>query len=326
MKPHYAFFGAALLLAACGGASDTDIGGGGTDGGGGGGDIPDFVDPGELPVTGESFCGSFTCSGEITNIAYNATDDELYLTGLPFDDQQLGGEYLRIGTSNGFAIYQNDNPSIFARYLAIHQSSVGDAITVGVAAASGYQDYGYSGAWYQLNDLTTNIPVGNTEDSFVAYSGTYAGLMSYLGQTGLDRTVGLLNLEVDFTDSKLRGTISNRSIDTKGDTVLSPGDFYLDAPTITGAEDDIALNTIVLKDTDITDGAFSGVASSFEGAEDVETGTYQGFFGGTDANVVGGLVQVFNPDFTDAEDEDTPVTSRDLGVFVGESTPLTDPD
>ena len=78
-----------LALAACGGSGDSDIGGGGGGGGGTGNPPPGggVVDPGDLPVTGDETCGTFVCSGDVVNISYNATDDELTLTGLPIDFQ-----------------------------------------------------------------------------------------------------------------------------------------------------------------------------------------------------------------------------------------------
>ena len=205
--------------------------------------------------------------------------------------------YTYLETRNGFNVYENNTPSVFNRYLAIHQDSAAGEMTLGVAAVEGYQNHGYTGAWYQLNDVTTTIP----GSGLVLYTGSYSGLMTYIGSGDLDQTIGTLTMEVDFTDSKLKGLITGRSI----------VDFQGSGPE--------ALPNLVLNDTNIDDGAFSGTVNSYDGQEVLESGTYQGFFGGSDASAIGGLVQAFNPDFQVGEEDDLTddLSTRDLGVFTG---------
>jgi hypothetical protein len=326
MKPHYAFFGAAMLLAACGGTSDIDIGGGG---GGGGNPVPEnpTIDPGDLPVDGTETCGAFVCSGDVTNITFSAgalagdpSDDSLILTGLPFDDDPLGAEFTYLTTVTGgngidYDIYENQETTPipgFNRYLAIYKQTSGGEITVGVAAIEGYQEFGYSGAWYDVDDVTTSIPTLG----LVGYTGDYAGTLTLDGSGALFLTDGTLRMEVDFTDSYLKGFIEDRdvySVDGAGtltNLARGPG---TDRPTL------------VLNDTIITDGSFEGTVNSYNDDGSVlETGTYQGFFGGSDASVVGGLVRAIG-DFDIDGDEDTDpnediFSARDLGVFTADCT------
>ena len=328
MKLHYAFLGATLLLAACGGSGDSDIGSGG--GGGGGGDenpTPEnpTIDPGDLPVEGTDTCGAFVCSGNVTNISFDAgtlvgdpSDDLLILTGLPFDDDPLGAEFTYLETIPGdngvdFDIYQNlDTTPIegFNRYLAIYKTTSGGEISVGVAAVEGYQPFGYSGAWYDVDDVTASIPT----NGLVEYIGDYAGTLTFNGTGAILVTDGTLLMQVDFTDSYLKGFIEDRDV------------YSVDE--VTGALTDLdrfgagldERPTLVLNDTIITDGSFEGTVNSYRDDGSVlESGTYQGFFGGPDASVVGGLVQAvgsfdFNGDEDENPNEDI-FEARDLGVF-----------
>ena len=306
MKLHYAFLGAALVLAACGGTSDIDIGGGGGGGGdnGGGGDDPTDV---EVPVDEASdVCvGAFVCAGDLTDVAFDdngtpgdPTDDTLTLTGLPFDDDPLGAVYAYSGndTANGFPIYINTNPTIFNQYLAIIRDTTGGEMTLGVVTIEGYQDFGYRGAWFELNDVTTSIP--NLE--LVEYTGEYTGFMVFDGSGNQYVTTGDVTMEVDFTDSVLKGFIDNRTIQTVAGT-----DVPIPNPDVTG------IPTLVLNDTTITDGTFSGTVNSYADELVYETGSYQGWFGGTGATSVGGLIEAQG-------DYDDGVTSLDTGVFTAD--------
>ena len=298
-----------LALTACGGSGNSNLGPGG---GGGGGETPENPlppddDVGDLPVDGTETCGGFLCSGSVSNITFDGTI--LTLTGNPFDANDLGGEYAALDPVDqivdGFTIFQNTDPDQFNRYLAIHEET--GAIALGVAAVEGYQDFGYTGAWYRVDDLTTSIPTSG----LVQYLGSYGGVMTFEGSSDLLVTTGDVELQVDFTDGFLKGFIDGRQ-------ALDPD----------GVAADVDLPTLVLNDTVITDGSFVGTVNSYDGAEVVETGTYQGFFGGAGATEAGGLVQATNPEFDtggDADDTDDNVTSLDLGVFTATCGAPADP-
>ncbi|MBT8414921.1 MAG: hypothetical protein KJO30_11375 [Boseongicola sp.] len=316
MKLHYAFLGAAMLLAACGGASDTDIGGGGGGGGGGENPVPETpgIDPGELPVDGTETCGAFVCSGDVSNITFDGTT--LTLTGLPFDDDPEGAVFTLLTTVTGtssegisYDIYENQDTTPipgFNRYLAVHKTTDGGEITVGVAAIEGYAEFGYSGAWYDVDNITTTIPTLG----LVEYTGDYAGTLTFAGPGLLYLTDGEVEMQVDFTDSRLKGFITDRDVYS-----------VTGAGTLTDVGD---LNTLVLNDAVITDGSFEGTVTSYDDTETpVEGGTYQGFFGGGDAAVIGGLVQATGDyDLSQAEEDpnEDVFTARDLGVFTANCT------
>ena len=332
MKLHYAFLSATLLLAACGGSGDSDIGPGGGGGGGGENPTPDnpIINPDDLPVDGTDTCGAFVCSGNVTNITFDAgtlagdpSDDTLILTGLPFDDDPLGAVFTYIETIPGdngvdFDIYQNlDTSPIpgFNRYLAIHKTTTGGEITVGVVAVDGYQPFGYSGAWYDVNDVTASIP----SSGLVGYTGDYAGTLTFDGTGAIYVTDGTLDMEVDFTDSYLKGFIRDRDVYS-----VDPGTGALTDLDRFGAGLD-ERPTLVLNDTIITDGSFEGTVNSYNDDGSVlESGTYQGFFGGTDASVVGGLVRAVGEFDINGDEDESPnediFQARDLGVFSADCT------
>ena len=321
MKLQVCLAGAFLALAACtSGNGDLGLGPGG--GGGGGADPGDGgVLPDDLPVPGDDTCGTFTCSGDLTNIVYEVgpvpgpDDDILRLTNLPFDDDPLGAEFEYLTTVTGdngdeFDIFENNEPGTFNRYLAVYESTAGGEVTLGVVAIEGYAGFGYSGAWFDVDDLTASIP----DLGLVEYVGDYVGTLTFEGNSSLFLTDGTLRMEADFTDSVLKGFIEDRdvySVDGAGaltDLIVAP-------------DEGNKRPVLVLNDTPITDGNFSGTVNSYDtDGSVVETGTYQGFFGGGGAAVVGGLVRAVGEyDFSgeeEAENEDEFI-ARDLGVFTG---------
>ena len=188
MKFQIALTGVFLMLAACGGSGTANFGGGGGGGGGddaGGGDGSGVSDPGDLPidVTNDTCAGAFVCSGDLLAVAYDPDAETLTLTNLPFDDEPLAGVYVRRADldTGDFQVYENTTPSIFNRYLAVAGETAGGEITLGHTAIEGYQEFGYSGSWLQINNVENNLP----GTGLVAYSGTYAGLMTFIGSTAL---------------------------------------------------------------------------------------------------------------------------------------------
>ena len=292
---------ATTALTACGGTGSPDsatggLGGGGgtggeTPGGGGGGGTTGDGD-GTIDGSPDSCTSSaLTCRGDVLAVSMNDDETVLSITGLPFDESPVTATYTRaagldVSTGSGldFKAYVNNDSDRINDYIALYQTSPDGSVTVGVVGIEGY-NLGYKGEFYRLNS-EADLP----STGLVVYTGTYAGLMDFNGDGSLYRTSGDMEIDADYTDNVIKGFVSNRVI-------------------IELAE---ALPTLILNDTPLVDGTFSGVAVSYDGGEVLESGSYLGLIGGTNAETVGGVIEVTNPKY----DEANKITSRDTGVFI----------
>jgi len=160
---------------------------------------------------------------------------------------------------------------------------------VGAIGIEGYQDFGYGGTFILLSDAASVPSTG-----LVGFQGDVAGILVYNGAGDLDTTTGFVTMEVDFTDNRIKGFVTGRT-DTSAIGDVPP--------------------TLVLNDTVITNGSFSGTVNSYNGAEDLESGTYGGSFAG-DGSVIGGFYEATWGEFA------TDITSRDTGVFIANECPV----
>ena len=287
MKLHILLSGAFLALAACSGNGDIGLGGGdGGDGGvgdGGGGDGGGGAD---------TCPGAFVCTGDVIAVTFDPGptgapgDDTLTLTGLPWDDAPVPGVYTFFGTQNGYNVYENTLPGTFNSYLAIYDQSAGGEIEVGVTKIEGYLDFGYGGTFALLNDPATLPALGLTE-----FTGLAAGLTTYDTTGARGTTTGVILMQVDLTDNKVRGEITGRA-EAGGAGGALPG-------------------TLVLNDADIAGGSFAGTVNSYDAMGEVlETGTYNGQFAGGSGDHIGGFYEAVNPEY------DPDITSQDSGIFI----------
>ena len=287
MRLHIALIGGFLTLAACGGTGVTNLGGGdgdggGTGGGGGGG--------GGGGAATDTCAGAFVCQGDVLAVSYDGGADVLSITGTPFDETALAGTYVRaVADVNGIPTYVNDDPLRFNDYIAYLNTSSGGEVSVGTIGISGYQDFGYGGTYLLLTD-----PASVPSQGLVEFQGNVAGVLVYTGAGALDTSQGSVLMQVDFTDNRIKGFVTGRTSTSALGTLP---------------------DTLILNDTTITNGAFSGTVASYDGPDQQETGTYSGVFAG-DADVIGGFYQATWGEF------DTDITSRDTGVFIAEECPV----
>ena len=282
MKLHILLASAFLALAGCAGSpvglggDDEGDGGGVGGGGGGGGGVP-----------GDTCIGVFICDGEVLAVTYDAGTDTLSITGTPFDETPLAATYVRAPADvNGIPTYMNDeNP--FNTYTAYYTESAGGEIAVGATGIDGYQDYGYGGTFVLLSDPASLPSTGLAE-----FTGAVAGLVAYLGSGSLDTSTGDILMQVDFTDNRIKGFVTSRTF--SGGLGTTP-------------------TSLVLNDTTIVGGSFEGTVNSYTGPDEIETGTYSGYFAGGSGDYIGGTYEAINPDYA------TDVTSRDTGVFIATS-------
>ncbi|MGI9390976.1 MAG: hypothetical protein ACR2O1_13030 [Boseongicola sp.] len=281
MKLNIFLAGAYLALAACSastaglGGGDEGDGGGVGGGGGGGGGVP-----------GDTCIGVFICDGDVVAVSYDSATDTLIITGTPFDETPLAATYVSAGLTNGIPTYTNDE-SPFNSYTAYYVESAGGEIAVGATGIDGYQDFGYGGTFILLSDAASVPSTGLAE-----FTGGVAGLVAYDGSGALDQSAGTVLMQVDFTDNRIKGFVTGRTF--TGGAGTNPG-------------------TLVLNDTTIVSGAFSGTVNSYNGPDVAESGTYGGYFAGGSGDYIGGIYEATNPDWM------PDITSRDTGVFIATS-------
>ncbi len=285
MKLHILLASAFLALAACGGTGVTNLGGGDDDGEGGGG-LGGGGGDGGGETAGDTCAGAYVCSDDVLAVSYDGDTDTLIITGTPFDETPLAATYVRAAVDiNGIPTYVNDeNP--FNDYIAYHVQSPGGEISVGATNIDSYQTFGYSGTFIQVADGASLPSTG-----LIEFTGPVAGLVAYTGSGALDVSTGTAFMQVDFTDNRIRGGIFSR--------------------THTGTE--TWQSVLNLNDTTIESGSFAGTVSSYDGPDEVETGTYNGSFAGGAGEYVGVTYDAINGDYAEG------ITSRDRGVFVATS-------
>ena len=251
----------------------------------GGGGVPD------IPTSNTCNAGGLNCSGDVTAVSYDSGTDTLTITGTPFDDDNIDGDYVRtpgadvVGAGGTWLAYQND-PVGLSPYTAYIRASAGGEVTAGVVNNEDYFDFGYGGSFYSVN---VN---GGTPGGLATYSGDYVGLRVFTGASGIDTATGDVDMEVDFGDNRVRGFITNRQI-------------------VGGA----GLPNLILNDGTIANGDFSGTAVSRTGGNEVESGTYNGSFAGVGASTLVGVFVV-----TDTV-TDPDVTVQETGVFIADKDP-----
>ena len=251
----------------------------------GGGGVPD------IPSSNTCNAGGLNCSGDVTAVSYDSGTDTLTITGTPFDDDNIDGDYVRtpgadvVGAGGTWLAYQND-PVGLSPYTAYIRASAGGEVTAGVVNNEDYFDFGYGGSFYSVN---VN---GGTPGGLATYSGDYVGLRVFTGASGIDTATGDVDMEVDFGDNRVRGFITNRQI-------------------VGGA----GLPNLILNDGTIANGDFSGTAVSRTGGNEVESGTYNGSFAGVGASTLVGVFVV-----TDTV-TDPDVTVQETGVFIADKDP-----
>lgn len=287
---------AAGLLTACNGdAPDVRFG----PGSGGGEEAEEGEEPGQGETDGtpiaerEDACpgSALTCIGDVVAVEYDSGTNILEITGLPFDETPVAATYDQVGVTGDFAIYMNSDPDEIDDYTALYADSPDGSVSVGVVGVDGYR-FGYKGGFYRLNSPSA-LP--NLE--LAEYSGTYRGLMDFDDGTSLILTGGDMYIAADFTDNVIKGAVTGR-----GDIVTAAGGPF-------------SLPDIILFDTALVDGTFNGRAESYILEDVYETGSYVGLIGGTDAETVGGIIEVIASDVRPDIIGYDP-SSRDTGAFI----------
>ncbi len=278
---------AAVVLAACGGTSGTTAGSG-TGSGTGAGTGTGGVSSNE-PITLTSQIEDLDATkvllggtNQATRFDYNSANDTIIIEDIPFDDDVYSGVYARTPALDRGAYQAYTSTNGFDTYVAYYDTSSTGTVSVGVVNSNEYADHGYSGAMFQRTG-TTNLP-STTQKAY--YNGNYIGLRTSAVAGAMDTITGTALMEADFSDSTMRGRITNRVMTTSETGAAVGGDIVI-------------RNTAI----DRTNGSFAGTV-----VQGVNEGTHQGVFGGTDATEMAGSLVLI----------DGPAKTREVGVYIAE--------
>lgn len=308
-----------------------------------GGLTTDGTPPGTANPTTESSIYRYeavdtdTGGGYATGFAYNndSGQDELTITGLAFDGDDTYSRGAIVSSLNGYSVYDadisvpdfldGDSVGQLTPYRAIlglsdNEENGGPRTSFAVVRTGGYIGYGFGGFVYQREG---GVVIPN--NGFALYTGDYAGLRIFEGQSGLEYTVGDVELSFDFAGfgdgAVVRGSIFNRiAYDSTGGLValdVDPSNGICDGclilPDIVWM---VQAGSSVLDEN----GEISGGLISFYTDENGETQTYEegefyAILAGdtTDPTDGGEVVGVIVVTSTDLRNE---VSAQEAGGFI----------
>lgn len=190
---------------------------------------------------------------QATRVEYDAANDEMIIESIPFDDDVFEGRYIRDASLDQGAYRAYVSVNGFDRYVAYFDESASGAVSGAIVNGGRYLDHGYRGAMYERSQGVT-LPT-TTQRAF--YNGNYIGFRSRADSGTIETVTGTAALEVDFSDTTVRGGIGNRTIvDT---TNAADGHGALTSSSITFG--DAQLDTT----NGTYEGGLSGVEGSYEG-------------------------------------------------------------
>jgi len=274
----------------------------------------DDTNPFTTAADGDSTTGVIpdAIKGDLSKFTYNPTNGTLTVEGLTLDEVPFAANYRRRPAMDvpGYQAYTaQDDPLDRHTTAFVAQTGNGGAVRAGVVVTGGLFNRYFGGGYYERDGNFTPPTVTSTS-GLVTYAGTYAGLTNIGGDGGdlltvpagtdssliprdSGEVIGTVELNVDFADNSLEGSIYDRS-----------------AP-----DSNLALPTIILVATTIaSDGTFIGTTVEYENNLDIDIGDYGGIFGGPNAEGVGGIVRL-----TEFDGDGNPLgfeNEEEYGVFV----------
>lgn len=278
-------------------------------------------------------------AGNLTNFAFNATDETLSITGLQRDGDEVTVDYVRRAAldQGGYQAYTfQDDP--LDEHTTVYVRQIGD-VTGTVAVTGGQFGFFTGGTSFQRTGAFDPIPGNQQADTgLVSYSGDYVGLSDVEGQnTDLLPVPGSVNaprpaqaavvtgrvfINVEFDTGELSGAIFDRQVTT--------GNRFDTSATVVPN-----LPSLLLEPTQLNeDGTFaSNVEITTSGGTRRAAGEYAGIIGGPNSEAIAGSLYV-EEHFEDALE----VTGEEeYGIFVlgrcgtsqadhGSECPIVDPE
>lgn len=231
--------------------------------------------------------GGVALAGDVLQVSIALDGDDV------LEEYDLTGNVV-----NGYQEYEQQATGLNRAFTAIAGESSDGSIVAVVTADGGQFNRFFGGATVVQNSLSA------PESGLVSYAGDYAGVNNggavipsgvvgapdILDPSGTGTVTGTVFLTADFADNKVEGAVYGRMWVGVG-----------------------ALDDLTLINGDISDaGTFSGSAEVGQGSTATTAGSYTGAFGGEDAAVVGGLLDVGPGGY--GADADPNI--REYGIFV----------
>ncbi len=246
----------------------------------------------------------------MNSVEYDAANDQLVINNLPFDGPD--GHYDRYGNHNGADFYASQQTATTGQiqHYAVYVKS-GDMAAFAAAGAD-WVDVGYGGANVRRESFAFPGGVGE-----YVYLGTYAGLRTYDGGTGLDLVTGDARLLLDILDfdpqggiqGAITGRITNRDLaraDGSGNETWAAGelpDLILNTVSFNSDDGTFDGGTVTTApDTTATDPASGGSEDNLP-----VDGSYSGMIGGASGENLGITMVI-----------DRIPGEREIGVIVGD--------
>lgn len=181
--------------------------------------------------------GKSTFTGDVDGVTYDASNDTLVISDLPFDGK--AGRYVNTGITAipGFGVYRSRKTAEAGqfRYYAVYGE--GQYGAVAAVGTGDFGDFGHGGAMFTKTGGKTTLPTVKGE---LVYTGNYAGIQVSTANAGNDLgiTSGDAELIVDVLDPSdtlaVIGTISNHKLyDTNGNFIADLPPLGLDEAGIT---------------------------------------------------------------------------------------------
>jgi hypothetical protein len=269
-------------------------------------------------------------NGYVSDYQYNAGNDTFSVDGLAFDGGNVYKRGKKVGSVNGFAVYEADStyadsvtgtPIDQFSHRALYGVSKTGKTAFAIVRTGAYIPYGFGGFIYQRTGGVTLPTSGQAH-----YAGDYAAIRDFSGTGGLEYADGQMTVDIDFADfdagNGVKGYVTDRHIyDINGNDVtdayiaamnasLTPGQTITEIPTLVFAVGPGAMDA----NGEISGSLSSNYIDSSGAAATFETGVYYAVVAGdaTTANSeVAGIIVV-----TSTDPFASGVEVRETGGFV----------
>lgn len=261
--------------------------------------------PGDEPDPGTGtggLAGTAVFAGEVNSLSYNAANDTLVINNLPFDGED--GVYTNTGIASvqGFGVYESGQTTEDGqrKYFAVFRQSASGEVSAGAVGTGDYSGFGFGGA--ALARSTTAVSLPTTGEA--VYTGRYGGIRildDAAGGTGdVEFVEGRVTLDVDFADfdttGAVEGFVTNRVYyDVNGARI--------------GTLPTIFLSTASINEDGTIGPSTAGTVDSQ--GDELQSGTYEGLFGGATADEIAGVIIITGP-----ETEGADIDVQETGVFT----------